>query len=53
MSALDRFIHALFARHYRRGEIVSADSRRQFIRSIVLGGAAIPLIPGMVERIAP
>jgi hypothetical protein len=47
----DRLIRALLLRRCHTGALGSVDSRRAFLRTIVLGGATLPFIPGALERI--
>ncbi len=51
MTLIDRFIRSLLLRHKNRGTLGSADSRRDFLRTMVMGGILAPVVPGFVERI--
>ena len=51
MTLIDRFIRSLLLRHKNRGTLGSADSRRDFLRTMVMGGVLAPVVPGFVERI--
>lgn len=51
MTLYDRLIRGLLLRRRHTGALGSEDSRRAFLRAVILGGATLPLIPGALERI--
>ena len=51
MTLYDRLIRGLLLRRRHTGALGSVDSRRAFLRAVILGGAALPFVPGALERI--
>lgn len=51
MTFCDRLIRALLLRRRHAGGLGSVDSRRAFLRTVILGGATLPFVPGALERI--
>lgn len=47
----DRLIRALLLRRRHTGALGSVDSRRAFLRTVILGGVTLPFVPGTLERI--
>lgn len=45
MTFYDRLIRALLLRRRHTGALGSEDSRRAFLRTIILGGATLPFVP--------
>jgi len=52
MTFYDRLIRALLLRRRHSSGLRTEESRRAFLRAIVLGGVALPFAPGALERIA-
>lgn len=51
MTFLDRFVRALLLRHRHRGSTVSRDSRRDFLRTIIMAPVVLPAGWQVIERI--
>lgn len=51
MTFYDRLIRALLLRRRHSSGLRTEESRRAFLRTIVLGGATLPFVPGALERI--
>lgn len=51
MTFYDRLIRALLLRRRHSSGLRTEESRRAFLRTIVLGGATLPFAPGALERI--
>lgn len=51
MTFYDRLIRALLLRRRHSSGLRTEESRRAFLRTIVLGGVALPFAPGALERI--
>ena len=52
MTFYDRLIRALLLRRRHSSGLRTEESRRAFLRTMVLGGATLPFVPGALERIA-
>lgn len=51
MTLYDRLIRAILLRRRHSSGLRTEESRRAFLRTVVLGGVTLPLIPGALERI--